>query len=129
MAMLFYSREDRDRVGYRVASGALEKQGIGGNGGGGSSGEGKARREQVEARTKSFQALVKYAEQTDRCRHVVIGEFFGEEGVAGCDRACDVCFVANGGKGLKRRKEEGLSSEEWVSTQRARDDFYGDEYE
>ena len=103
--LLFYSREDRDRMGYRISRDM-------GNGGA----EGSERRGQLatnkeiqrKMRAESFQALVKYCEQTDRCRHIVIGEFFGEEDVQECDRACDFCME---GDGLKTRKRDGLASE------------------
>ncbi|KAM0803236.1 P-loop containing nucleoside triphosphate hydrolase protein [Usnea florida] len=122
--LLFYSREDRDRTGYRIA----RDNGNGGNGHRDNS-EGaaaKAKETQLKSRTESFQALVKYCESTDRCRRVIIGEFFGEEGIEACEQGCDVCME---GQGLKERKREGLASEEWVSTQRQREDFYGDEYD
>jgi len=86
----------------------------------------KIKEVQHKSRVDSFQALVKYCEQTDRCRHMVIGEFFGEEEVKACDRACDFCME---GEGLKRRKRDGLASEEWVSTQRERNDFYEEGYD
>ena len=38
-----------------------------------------------------------------------------------CDYACDVCKYGAGE--LRRRKEAGLASEEWVSTQRERGRF------
>ena len=101
--LLFYSREDRDRVGYRMSKDI-------GSGGGGNGGGQAARNKEVQlkSRAESFQALIKYSERTDRCRHMVIGEFFGEEGVRACDRACDFCIE---GEGLKKRKREGLASE------------------
>ena len=119
--LLFYSREDRDRTGYRIAR-------DNGNGQRNGSGDSAAKKKEVQlkSRAESFQALVKYCEQTDRCRHVIIGEFFGEEGVKPCAQGCDVCME---GQGLKTGKKEGLASEEWVSTQRQRADFYGDEYD
>ena len=122
--LIFYSREDRDRTGYRIA----RDNGNSGNGqrDGSRDGAAKKKETQLKARAESFQALVKYCEQTDRCRHVTIGEFFGEKGVEPCKQGCDVCME---GEGLKKRKREGLASEEWVSTQRQREDFYGDEYD
>ena len=119
--LLFYSREDRDRTGYRITrdSGNGQRDGSGGA-------SAKKKQIQLKSRAESFQALVKYCEQTDRCRHVIIGEFFGEQGVEPCKQGCDVCLE---GSGLKKRKREGLASEEWVSTQRQREDFYGDEYD
>ena len=121
--LLFYSREDRDRANYRIAKDAANSGNSNGNGGG-SAGRNKAI--QFKSRTQSFQALVKYCEQTNRCRHVVIGEFFGEDKLEACHRGCDFCKDA---EGLKRRKRDGLASEEWLSTQRQREDFYGEGYD
>lgn len=122
--LLFYSREDRDRTGYRIA----RDNGNGGNGQRDGSGAATAKKNtvQLNSRAESFQALVKYCEQADRCRHVIIGKFFGEKDVEPCKQGCDVCME---GLGLKKRKRDGLASEEWVSTQRQREDFYGDEYD
>ena len=120
LCMLFYSREDRNRVGYRVGQRV-------------SNGEDEAasrkHEEKLRARALSFQELVKYCEQTERCRHVVIGQFFGEGEVKVCDKACDFCFSVPGEPNLRRRIEVGLSSEEGVSTQGERSDFYEDEFE
>lgn len=125
--LVFYSREDRDRTGYRIA----RDNGNGGNRQRDGSGDGAANNKEIQlkSRAESFQALVKYCEQTDRCRHVIIGEFFGEKGVEPCKQGCDICME---GEGVKKRKREGLASEEWVSTQRLerqREDSYGDGYE
>ena len=121
--LLFYSREDRDRVGYRIGRDA----GNGGNGAGNGGGDaGMSKETQLKSRAESFQALVKYCEQTDRCRHQAIGDFFEEKMAEPCDRACDFCVER---VGLKKRKKEGLASEVWVSTQRERGDFYGEEYD
>ena len=123
--LLFYSREDRDRIGYRIARDDGDNGQRDGSGGGGG-GAAKQKKTQLKSRAESFQALVKYCEQTDRCRHVIVGDFFGEADVEPCNQGCDVCME---GQGLKKRKSEGLASEEWVSTQRQREDFYGDEYD
>lgn len=133
--ILFYSREDRDRVAYRISKDA-------GNSGGHDQEKGPST--QVKGRADSFQSLVKYCEDMGRCRHEFIRDFFGEgtrviggndsrehgKGVSGdmtsiCDYACDYCKDP---KDLKARKQEGLASEEWVSTQRERggDSFYGE---
>ncbi len=120
LCMLFYSREDRDRVGYRISKDVTSNTGKSGT---------RGNQAQLQSRVASFQALVKYCEQTDRCRHVVIGEFFCEQNVQACDKACDVCFKRPGEPDLKRRREDGLSSEEWVSTQKEKGDFYGDDYD
>lgn len=124
LCTLFYSREDRDRVGFRI-----KKDSVGGNNSHGEGGTARNRATQLKSRAASFQELVKYCEQTERCRHQVIGEFFGEANVQACDHGCDYCFSRPGEPSLRRRKEDGLSSEEWVSTQRERSDFYGDGYD
>ena len=125
LCMLFYSREDRDRVGRRITQDAASgSHSINEN----ERGEG-AKAKKLRSRIASFQELVKYCEQTETCRHVVIGKFFGEEDVQVCDHGCDHCFRRQGELSLRHKKEEGLSSEEWVSTQRERGDFYGDGYD
>ena len=115
LCMLFYSREDRDRVGNRIGQAESGK-------------EVRNRQEQVQARQQSYQQLVRYCEQTTQCRHQVISSFFGEKETRTCDAACDVCFDGADGS-VEERKDEGLSSEEWVSTQRQNHDFYRDEYD
>ena len=118
--ILFYSREERDRVAYRLSKDATTSAGF----------DEEGPSTQAKGRADSFQSLVKYCEGTSRCRHEFIREFFGEGvtaagGEKSCDYACDYCKDP---KGLKKRKKEGLASEEWVSTQRERggDSFYED---
>lgn len=125
LCMLFYSREDRDRVGYRINKDA--NCGTGQRGVDHELVEAKALK--MKNRAQSFQELIKYCEQTSTCRHVVIGRFFGEQNVECCGSSCDYCWKKQGGRSLKHRKEDGLSSEEWVSTQRERDDFYGEHFD
>ena len=125
LCMLFYSREDRDRVGYRITKDAPS----GTNNTSSGNGTAKAKVAKLQSRITSFQELVNYCEQTDTCRHVVIGNFFGEGNSQPCDHSCDCCFRREGELSLKRKKESGLSSEEWVSTQRERSDFYGENYD
>ena len=107
VCMLFYAREDYRRVLSRVsAPGEVRKL----------PGDREAQVRQAESRVKSLKALVGYAENVGRCRHGMIGEYFGEGMTAGvCDFRCDFC---RDGRGLKGRKEEGLAAEEWVSSQR-----------
>ena len=127
--LLFYSREDRDRVGYRLGKDIGKKSHSNkshSNKSNGNNGAASNRETKAKSRAESFQALVKFCEETDRCRHVIIGEFFGEDGVKACGGVCDYCME---GKGLRKRKNDGLASEEWVSTQREREDFYGEEYD
>jgi superfamily II DNA helicase RecQ len=93
--ILYYSREDRDRAYSRLS----KDKGIC----------------NLESRLSSLQALVKYGEATDCCRHQMICSYFGEKEIPECDYACD---WHKDPKGLRKAKEEGLQSEDWVSTQR-----------
>lgn len=130
VCMLFYSREERDRVAWRISKDGAGNSDKGTsninndnnqNGGGGDTvGIGKAT--QIQSRAASFQKLVSYCEQVDKCRHVIISDFFDEPEPPACNYACDFCKDRTG---LQARKAEGLASEEWVSTQRERDGFYG----
>lgn len=117
--VLFYSREERDRGAWRISKDRGAGAGSWGDGAGAKEAQGKAR-------AKSFQKLVEYCEQTGKCQHRVISEYFGEAEAPTCDLACDFCKDT---KGLKKRREEGLASEEWVSTQRERSDYYGEGYD
>ena len=117
LCMLFYSREDCARIANRMGSDS------GGHSGGGTTTLAQRAR-QAETKVKSFKRLVEYCEATGRCRHGLVAEYFGEEADAGvCDFACDYC---KDGKGLKKRKKEGLASEEYVSTQQWTDERYDD---
>lgn len=130
VCMLFYSREDRDRVAWRMSKDGAVNGGEGSNGNyhhhnynknGGGGAAGSEKDAQVQSRVASFQKLVSYCEGVGKCRHVTISEFFDEPDPPACDYACDFCKDP---PGLRARKTEGLASEEWVSTQRERDDFY-----
>ena len=83
-----------------------------------------------ESRTTSLDAIIAFCESTDRCRHEVIAEYFGddaggnvavtasqavidgdEENAAQekrCDFACDFC--KEGSVALRRRMQRGLGS-------------------
>ena len=94
----------------------------------GGNGNGKGSATKGEGRVKSFKQLVEYCEGVERCRHAFIHEYFAagpmpgtEVEGSGCDFACDWCKDA---KGLRKRKDEGLASEEWIATQEM--DPYGD---
>lgn len=142
--IMFYSREERDRVAWRIAKDANSRSGGGGSGAAGAdSGRGRnnsnpptttVREAQVRGRAASFQHLVAYCEDTARCRHAIISDFFedreasadedGNSIIPVCDFACDFCKDP---EDLRSRKAKDLASEEWVSTQReSREDFYGE---
>ncbi|KAH8685566.1 recQ family helicase-like protein RecQ [Tricladium varicosporioides] len=96
LCTMYYSREDRDRAYNRLSKDQKENSNL-------------------EARMKSLQALIKYCEDTETCRHKMICTYFGEKEIPECDYACDWHKDA---KALKRAKDRGLMSEDWVSTQR-----------
>tara|TARA_R110002003_G_scaffold38_2_gene2307 strand:+ start:42988 stop:44241 length:1254 start_codon:yes stop_codon:yes gene_type:complete len=118
VCILYYGREDRDRAANMMQRDQMRqpKQGA----------SVAAQREQLIHRGKSLQALVNYCEATDKCRHKLIAKYFGEKEEVPCDFACDWCKDA---VGLVRRKEKGLASEEWCSTQREQGRYDIDEYE
>jgi bloom syndrome protein len=78
------------------------------------------------SRAKSLQALIAYCENTTTCRHSAISKFFGETTKPTCEWACDWCKDA---VALVKRKEKGLASEEWCSTQREAGAYAVDGYD
>jgi RecQ family ATP-dependent DNA helicase len=106
--LMYYSREDRDRLSTMLQLDQQRRQN-------GARFVGAAGMENMLSRAKSLQRLIEYCEEAGRCRHRLISAYFGEETAPPCDWACDYCKDA---RGLVRRKELGLASEEWCSTQR-----------
>jgi bloom syndrome protein len=94
---LYYSREDLQRAQSLVNR--TRSDGSGSN---------------LSAQRKSLQALGLYCENTKRCRHAQICEYFGETETPKCDYACDWHKNPND---LQRRLVRGLEDEHWVSTQ------------
>jgi superfamily II DNA helicase RecQ len=123
LCLLYYSREDRDRVvglmSREFQSAALRAERAGD----------ERRldniRRQMHARAVSFQALVAYCEDV-RCRHKAVCEYFGTGEMAECNYACDVCKDPTA---VRKEKEKGLASEEWCSTQRQTGAYDVDEYD
>jgi superfamily II DNA helicase RecQ len=102
-SVLFYTREERDRMTLRVQADATRE----------------ARRappastqSSVTAKCESLRAVIDYCENTSRCRHEVIAEYFGDRGGGQCDFACDFC--KEGERALQKRKQKGLASEREV---------------
>lgn len=112
ICVLFYSREERDRVAWRVGKdcGCVIDVGTSSHIG---PGHASRRETGVESRAQSFGKLISYCEIVDKCRHLLISEFFEEEEVPLCDFACDFCKDT---KALLDRKREGLASEDHIST-------------
>ncbi|CAK1362559.1 ATP-dependent DNA helicase Q-like 4A [Cercospora beticola] len=115
ICILYYSREDRDRMGNMMMR-EMTKQ----------SGKGEFARQAQANRAKSVQALIKYCESTTACRHRMIAEYFGEKDEPVCQWACD---RHKDKKGLAQKKNRGLSSEEWVATQAQAGTYSNDYYE
>lgn len=108
VCIMYYSREDRDRASTMLQLDQQKRQN-------GTRLVGKEGMDNMMSRAKSLQALIQYCEETERCRHRLICGYFGDEGEPVCDWACDFCKDR---RELVRRKELGLASEEWCSTQR-----------
>ncbi|KAF1981126.1 ATP-dependent DNA helicase recQ [Aulographum hederae CBS 113979] len=114
--ILYYSREDRDRLATTMARENARKSNKTASGG---------LSPQAIHRAKSLQALVQYCESTSTCRHKLICQYFGENTVPECDYACD---WHKDGNSLAMTKDRRLASEEWCSTQREAG-AYDDEYD
>ncbi|KAF2840655.1 ATP-dependent DNA helicase [Patellaria atrata CBS 101060] len=117
VCILYYGREDRDRAFQLMAKDVARQQ---------TSKVTAAAVQKAETRVKSLQALVGYCEATNRCRHQIICDYFGEDARPECDYACD---WHKDPVQLVRRMEEGLASEEFCSTQRERGAYAYDEYD
>ncbi|KAF2649498.1 ATP-dependent DNA helicase [Lophiostoma macrostomum CBS 122681] len=107
VCMLYYGREDRDRAAMMMARDQQRQPSKGASA--------EALKQQMVNRAKSLQELVEYCEHTRKCRHKLIARYFADDEVPPCDFACDWCKDS---EALVRRKEKGLASEEWCSTQR-----------
>jgi RecQ family ATP-dependent DNA helicase len=118
VCILYYGREDRDRASNMMAR-DLARQPTKGA-------DIEGMKEQMNHRAKSLHELVKYCEATDNCRHRLIAKYFADTEVPPCDFACDWCRDA---VGLVKRKEKGLATEEFCSTQRQQGRYDIDEYE
>ena len=118
VCILYYAREDQYRAGSLMARDKARQLSKGASVG--------AQKEMMQNRADSLQALTKYCEATNKCRHKMIAEYFGEEEAPPCDFACDWCKDA---EGLVKRKEEGLASDLYCSTQAAEGRYDVDEYE
>jgi RecQ family ATP-dependent DNA helicase len=119
LCILYYSREDRDRAVSLFARDQAKKAASKNN----PRGAFAKPDETTMNRGKSLQALVNYCESTKLCRHEIIAKYFADETGPKCDYACD---WHKDPVGLVKRKDSGLASEEWCSTQRqtgAYDDY------
>lgn len=122
VCLLYYSREDRDRAASLLAREHERKISARPHSRSGNNGPDPA----MVSRAKSLQALVNYCENTAACRHKIIAQYFGEAAEPPCERACD---WHKDPIGLVKRKDQGLASEEWCSTQRQTGAYAYDEYD
>jgi RecQ family ATP-dependent DNA helicase len=121
VCMLYYSREDCERARTMMSRDKARNTT--------SRAQEDAMAGQMNHREASLDALERYCEATDKCRHRMIAEYFADEEVPPCEYACDHCKDQ---KGLARRKRNELASEEWLSTQKqigAYDDYDPHDYE
>lgn len=116
LCIMYYGREDRDRVAHQLERDAHRSMGRGV----------AAVSPQMRGRMDSFRALAEYCEATAVCRHRAISRYFGEEAEPPCDAACDWHKDA---AALIRRKDRDLASEEWCLTQRTQRGYYDDDYD
>ena len=122
--IMYYGREDRDRAVGMMQREIEKHAGSGGNSGRAGR-RGSAPSPPMQGRADSLKALVVFCESTDRCRHKAIAQYFGETAEPACDFACDWHKDA---EAVGRRKNEGLASEEWCSTQRESGEYAVDDY-
>jgi len=118
VCIMYYGREDRDRASNMLQLDYQRK--------GASKNTGAAAMQNMMSRAKSLQALIAYCENTGKCRHKLICDYFAESITPSCDYACD--WHKDAGK-LAKAKDEGLASEEWCSTQREAGAYAIDEYD
>jgi RecQ family ATP-dependent DNA helicase len=117
VCILYYAREDRDRVAFLMAKDHARR--------GNNKRLGPGAMGNMESRMKSLDSLIAYCESTSACRHHIIAQYFGDTGPSVCDWACD--WHKDPLK-LKKAKQNGLDTEEWCSTQRQMG-AYEDEYD
>lgn len=100
VSIVLYTREDKDRCVWRLNQDIAKEKNP----------------QTAQAKQHSLQKMVEFCENTTRCRHRLVAEYFGGDGAADaerstpCDYACDVC--KEGHAALQRRKDRGLATEE-----------------
>ena len=108
-SVILYTREERDRVRFRVAQDVAKEL----NKKAGATGT-PAERAMAQARARSkgesLEKAIEYCEETSNCRHKLISAYFGDGEEPVCDYACDFC--KEGAVALNKRKERGLATDE-----------------
>ncbi|KAI8846352.1 P-loop containing nucleoside triphosphate hydrolase protein [Chytridium lagenaria] len=109
--ILYYSREDRDRVNYLLAQSGTNEQPE-------SKMSAKSKTNSLEANMEAFKQMVNYCENVKECRHLFLVRYFGEKIPKSATseflcklcpekKFCDVCSDA---EGLAKRASVALSS-------------------
>jgi RecQ family ATP-dependent DNA helicase len=119
ICMLYYSREDRDRAAMTMQREIGKAQNA-------KNSAGVAGQQAMQNRGNSLKALIAYCEEVKACRHKLIAAYFGDTSEMPCEWACDFHKDA---RILAKRKDKGLASEEWCSTQRQTGAYGYDEYD
>lgn len=111
-SLVLYTREERDRCIWRIQRDLSREK------------------NKVLARSKqtSLEKMIEFCENTDKCRHKLVSNYFGEDASAAvCDYACDVC--KEGGVMLKKRKDRCLATDEAASQYTQREGPGGYDYD
>jgi RecQ family ATP-dependent DNA helicase len=108
-SIVLYTREERDRVRFRVAQDMAKE--LNKKAGGRCSPAERAMAEaQARSKVESLEKAIEYCEETSHCRHEIISSYFGDGEMPVCDFACDFC--KEGAVALEKRKERGLATDE-----------------
>jgi RecQ family ATP-dependent DNA helicase len=125
LSLVLYSREERDRLRFRVQGDVECQRGKHSKRGGLETSSSAVA--QAEAKGENLEHAINYCESTGKCRHEIISAHFGdlptaEPGAAAsrsklCDFACDVCKETPPAVG--KRMARGLASDgdAWAFTQ------------
>ena len=73
-SVILYTREDKDRAVWRLNQDAARDRNVGG----GSGGDGQPSKSMVAKQT-SLAKMIEFCENAQRCRHELVGEYFGNE--------------------------------------------------
>lgn len=116
LCIMYYSREDRDRMALQQQRELTKAQ----------RNAGTLSAAATVQRSSSLRALIAYCEGVSTCRHKAIAQYFGDSSEPVCEWACD---WHQDSTALKRRKENGLASEEWCMTQMQAGTYKVDDYD
>ncbi|RMD39683.1 hypothetical protein DV735_g5444, partial [Chaetothyriales sp. CBS 134920] len=118
-SVILYTREEMQRATFLLARDMMAAARDKGQG----QGQGQ-NQNQNQAKQRSLNKIIQFCENTSRCRHELVDEYFRHDDehegskTKLCDYACDVC--KEGQAALERRKDRALAAEDeaWQFTQR-----------